>query len=66
MLYTVNGFAKGHKVISFNKICLNEGRLNISLNVKIVNHKIKRKMPTIPRDDIVGISYILKSMRIMR
>lgn len=56
---------KGIKVISFNKTCLNEGRLNISLNVKIVNHKLK-KNANYTRDDIVGISYILKSMRIMR
>ena len=45
------------KVFSFNKTYLNERRLKLSLKLAIVT---ELKMPTIPRDDIVGISYILK------
>ena len=37
MLYTVNGFAKGIKVFSFNKTYLNERRLNLSLNLSDFN-----------------------------
>ena len=45
------------KVFSFNKTYLNERRLKLGEQLVLVTHELT-KMPTISRDDIVGISYI--------